>query len=62
MKIAITGTTSGIGQSTMELLESKGHEVFSINRPEWDHHDLDNLSKINLQTLATLKSMDLNLK
>ena len=49
MKIAITGTTSGIGQSTMELLESKGHEVFSINRPEWDHHDLDNLSKIDLK-------------
>ena len=49
MKIAITGTTSGIGKSTKELLESKGHEVLPINRPQWDHHDLDRLSKLDLQ-------------
>jgi NADP-dependent 3-hydroxy acid dehydrogenase YdfG len=49
MKIAITGTTSGIGKATVKLLKSKGHEVFEINRPEWDHHDLDKLQTIDLQ-------------
>ena len=49
MRIAITGTTSGIGKSTKELLESRGHEVLSINRPQWDHHDLDHLIKLDLR-------------
>ena len=49
MKIAITGTTSGIGKATTELLSSKGHEIFEINRPEWDHHDLDKLQGIDLK-------------
>lgn len=49
MRIAVTGTTSGIGKSTKELLTSKGHQVFEINRPEWDHHDLDKLQTIDLK-------------
>ena len=48
MKIAITGTTSGIGESTAKLLASKGHDIFEINRPKWDHHDLEKLQNIDL--------------
>lgn len=48
MKIAVTGTTTGIGRSTADLLINKGHQVFEINRPEWDHHNLEKLRTIPL--------------
>lgn len=54
MKIAITGTTSGIGLETLKLLEAEGHEVVSFNRPEYDLHDLDNISKIDLSGFDVL--------
>ena len=54
MKIAITGTTSGIGKATTELLASKGHNIFEINRPEWDHHDLGKLQGIDLTGLSLI--------
>ena len=47
LKIAITGTTSGIGQVAADLLMSK-HEVWCINRPEYDLLDDDALDRIDL--------------
>lgn len=47
LKIAITGTTSGIGRATADLLVSK-HEVWCINRPEYDLLDDDALDRIDL--------------
>ena len=47
LKIAITGTTSGIGRATSDLLMSK-HEVWCINRPEYDLLDDDALNRIDL--------------
>ena len=44
MKVAITGTTSGIGQATTALLNSTGYKVFEINRL---NYDLADLNKIN---------------
>jgi NADP-dependent 3-hydroxy acid dehydrogenase YdfG len=54
MKIVITGTTSGIGQATKELLEKNGHEVISFNRPNFDLHQLDQLNNIDLQGIDIL--------
>ena len=47
IKIAITGTTSGIGCATADLLASK-HTVWCINRPEYDLLDDDALDRIDL--------------
>lgn len=48
MKIAITGTTSGIGEATKALCIKQGHSVTDINRTQWDLHDLDRLKDIDL--------------
>lgn len=44
MKVAITGTTSGIGKATASLLQEAGYEIFEINKPKYD---LANLNQIN---------------
>lgn len=47
LKIAVTGTTSGIGQAVADLLTSK-HTVWCINRPEYDLLDDNALDRIDL--------------
>jgi len=56
LKIAITGTTSGIGKATKEMLEARGDTVVSINRPEWDLHDMEKLQEIDLSGIDVLIS------
>ena len=53
LKIAITGTTSGIGCATADLLASK-HTVWCINRPEYDLLDDDALDRIDLHDYDVL--------
>lgn len=47
LKIAITGTTSGIGRATVNLL-STSHSITRLNRPEYDLLDDDVLDYIDL--------------
>lgn len=52
-KIAITGTTSGIGQAlAIALLEA--HDIMHINRPEYDLSDIHKLEKIDFSTVDAL--------
>ena len=47
MKIAITGTTSGVGKALKDAL-SISHQVVSINRTEVDFSYIKNLENVNL--------------
>jgi NADP-dependent 3-hydroxy acid dehydrogenase YdfG len=47
MKIAITGTTSGLGKALKDAL-SVSHDVISFDRPNFDLSKLGDLSAINL--------------
>lgn len=48
MKIAITGTTSGIGSALAKTL-GKDHDIWQINRPELDLLNDSTLDAINLE-------------
>ena len=45
MKIAITGTTSGIGKALKNALSSQ-HEIVCLDRSEFDLSRIENLEKI----------------
>lgn len=47
MKIAITGTTSGVGLALLNILR-ESHEVFSINRNVVDLADVQQVAEFNL--------------
>jgi len=49
MKVAITGTTSGIGLSTAGILESEGYDVLRLNRQQIDFRFLESLKSVNLK-------------
>jgi NADP-dependent 3-hydroxy acid dehydrogenase YdfG len=53
MKIAITGTTSGIGYTLAKNLRQR-HTVFEINRPRFDLGLLSNLDQIDLTGVDVL--------
>tara|TARA_R110000868_G_scaffold404845_1_gene683486 strand:- start:38 stop:652 length:615 start_codon:yes stop_codon:yes gene_type:complete len=53
MKIAITGTTSGIGKALKDVL-SFHHEIVCIDRSEFDLSTVENLSKIDLSGVDVL--------
>ena len=53
MKIAITGTTSGVGKALKDAL-SISHTVISFDRPEFDLSNLKDLSKIDLTSIDVL--------
>lgn len=53
MKIAITGTTSGLGKALKDAL-SVSHDVYSFNRPEFDLSTLEDLDKIDLSGIDIL--------
>lgn len=53
MKIAITGTTSGVGRALKETLE-KQHEVISLNRDVVDFNNYQNLKNISLANVDVL--------
>jgi len=54
MKVAITGTTKGIGKATKEKLLNLGHEVLCINRDQWDLNNIEEVSKIDLTRVDVL--------
>jgi nucleoside-diphosphate-sugar epimerase len=47
MKVAITGTTSGIGKALKDALSSD-HTVVCFDRPEFDLNIVEHLEKIDL--------------
>jgi len=53
MKIAITGTTSGVGEALKDAL-SADHEIISINRDKIDFSNIKNLEKVNLNGIDVL--------
>ena len=53
MKIAITGTTSGLGKALKDAL-SVSHNVISFDRPDFDLSKLDDLSAIDLTGIDIL--------
>lgn len=53
MKIAITGTTSGIGLALSKSL-SISNEVIGINKPEYDLSDINGLGSIDLSNVDVL--------
>jgi NAD(P)-dependent dehydrogenase (short-subunit alcohol dehydrogenase family) len=55
--ILITGGTTGIGKVTVELLASKGHQVYATVRKD---RDFEKLSKINNVTPVRLDVTDLD--
>jgi short-subunit dehydrogenase len=54
VRVAITGSSKGIGKATREKLLSVGYEVVSINRPEYDLNDIEKVKSINLQNIDVL--------
>lgn len=53
MRIAITGTTSGLGKALYDAL-SPHHEVISINRPEFDLSKTEDVNRIDLTNVDIL--------
>lgn len=53
MRIAITGTTSGIGKGLKTFLE-KSHEVISIDRTHYNLNDIAALNSIDLSNINVL--------
>ena len=53
MKIAITGTTSGIGKALKDAL-SLDHQIFCFDRPEFDLDKVEDLEKIDLKDIDIL--------
>ena len=53
MKIAITGTTSGIGKALKNALSSQ-HEIVCLDRSEFDLSRIENLEKIDLSGVDVL--------
>jgi NADP-dependent 3-hydroxy acid dehydrogenase YdfG len=52
-KIAITGTTRGIGAATKELFEQT-NEVISFNRPDYDVADIETLRSVDFSDMDVL--------
>lgn len=52
-KIAITGTTRGIGAATKKLLEQT-NEVISINRPDYDVSNIESLRSLDFTNVDVL--------
>ena len=48
MKILITGTTSGIGKTLSQYLESKGHEILHLNRDQLDLSEVDDVKSYDM--------------
>ena len=53
MKVAITGTSSGIGKALKDALSSE-HTVVCFDRPEFDLNIVEHLEKINLTNVDIL--------
>ena len=54
MRIAITGSSSGIGRSVADYLESEGHEIKRVDRSELDLRFLDTVSRYDLSNQDVL--------
>lgn len=54
MRIAITGSSSGIGRSVADYLESEGHEIKRVDRNELDLRFLDAVSRYDLSNQDVL--------
>ena len=54
MRIAITGSSSGIGRSVADYLESEGHEIKRVDRNELDLRYLDTVSRYDLSNQDVL--------
>jgi len=54
MRIAITGSRSGIGRTVADYLQSEGYKIKRIDRNELDLRFLDTVSKYDLSNLDVL--------
>ena len=54
MKIAITGTSSGIGKETSSYLKSFGYQILEINRQLLDLNDIESVKNFDLSGFNVL--------